>query len=315
MEKKKDYAYGMDKDHTDKMRAKHDPDKQMQAQAWIEAMTGKKFAEMKSDVDENYHENLKDGTLLIKVLKKINEEYGGKYNIAKTTKRNKIKKMGSKFQVSKCKENIEIYTKTCKQSIGKDDKGKTIKPMSETDLFVTVDLYDNHNMDAVTDQVHCLGGKVRKLANYDGPMLGVKQSSENVREFTEEQKRAGRKVVPLQNAGAIHVEKNASTDKIIKSKEQSVDKSGISQQNSGGIAYDMKSGLDSIDKSGGQKSVDKSGVSQQNVGADAVKLNAKLDAINRNQNQSSSSEPSQFNMGSIKQEHTSKQDSLTRANN
>lgn len=311
-----EYVFGMSKDLSDKMKAKHDPEKQEQAQAWIEAMIGKSCFQNTGDDDKDYHVSLRDGSLLVKVLKQINKDHGGAFDIPKSSSSKKLGKMTTgSMKKSKCRENIVIYLNTCKQSCGKDVNGKKIPGMLDNDMFVTCDLFDNDNMDVVTDQIHSLGGKVQKLPDYKGPLLGTKQSDENKRQFTQQQLNDAKKIVPLQNAGSIHIQKNKSTDQIVKSTEVSVDKGGMSQQNSGSKAYNMQSGLDSIDKSGGHKSVDKSGESQQNSGGIAVPLNKSLDAINRNQGTSCSNVGSQINEGSIKQEHTTKQDSLTRGNN
>lgn len=310
-----EYAFGMDKDLQDKLKAKHDPMKQAQAIAWVEGLMGKSVFHPDGgdgDVSDNtYHDVLKDGTVLIRLLKAINKN-GGKIKIPKYTKAKKIATINMQsMKDSKSRENIVQYLEACKQEFAPGLKG-----MKETDLFVTVDLFGNSNMDLVTDQIHCLGGKCQLIPEWSGPTLGAKVSTENKREFTEEQLKEAAKIVPLQNAGSIHIKGNRRTDNIVMSVEKSVDKSGISQQNAGGIAYDMKSGLDSIDRSGGQKSVDKSGVSQQNVGMKAVERNINLDSISRSGlGDGASSTASKFNEGSVKQEHRNKQDNLTRANN
>jgi len=243
-----DYVFGIDKDIQDKMRAKFDPDRQAACQAWIEALTGKEFS------DEGFHANLKDGILLCKAVNKI--------------KKKSVKKINKGKMAFTQRENIVNYLNACKK-LG----------MRDTDCFVSQDLFEGDNMVAVIDQIYALGALSRKTDGFDGPYFGVKFADENKREFTEEQIKAGKKFVPLQNAGSIAVEKSKGTDKIVMyakaGTELGKSKGGISQQNAGSIAVDKGKGTDKIVKYGlvGQnmgESVDKSGISQQNAGSIAV---------------------------------------------
>ena len=43
-----------------------------------------------------------------------------------------------------------------------------------------------------------LGRKAQKISGYDGPILGPKESSEHLREFSKEKLRAGKGVIGLQ---------------------------------------------------------------------------------------------------------------------
>jgi len=251
-----DYVFGLDKDIQDKMRAKFDPNKQANSQAWIEELTGKEFP-------DDFHPSLKSGVLLCKALNKI-----------KPKSVRKINKGKAPFVQ---RENIVNYLNGCK-ALG----------MKDTDCFVTQDLYEGDNMVAVIDQIYALGALSRKVENFDGPYFGVKFADENKREFTEEQLKASKKIVPLQNAGSIAVEKSKGTDHIVMYGKAgtSLGKSagGISQQNAGSIAVEKSKGTDHIVKYGivGQEmgeSLDKSGISQQNAGSIQVAKSKGTDHI------------------------------------
>lgn len=251
-----DYIFGMDKDIQDRMRAKFDPDKQAQAQTWIEEILGVGFEH------DSFHENLKDGVLLCQLLNKIKP---------KTCR--KIYKGGK--QAFQMRENIVKYLNGC-QKLG----------MNNTDCFVSQDLYEGDNMVAVIDQIFALGAVSRNVDGFEGPYLGVKHSDENKRVFTKEQIAESKKIVPLQNAGSIEVEKSKGTDKIVMYAKAGIGlgkaSNVISQQNAGSIEVKKSTGTDHIVKYGkvGQemgKSV--GGISQQNAGSIEVKKGAKTDHI------------------------------------
>jgi len=155
------YYYGLDAEVQRKLAAKFDPKKAAQAQAWLEAVTGRRLL-------GDLHANLKDGIILCEALNRI------KPNTVPA-----INKMHSPF---KERENIESYIKGCK-ALG----------MKEVDLFVTVDLYENQNMTQVVDQICTLGGIAQKH-NQNLPAFGIKYSEENPRDFSEEQLRAGKEM-------------------------------------------------------------------------------------------------------------------------
>ena len=51
--------YGLDREIASRIAQKYDPEREKQAQDWIEQVTGTKF-----NPDLNFQQNLKDGTLL-----------------------------------------------------------------------------------------------------------------------------------------------------------------------------------------------------------------------------------------------------------
>jgi len=257
MNKHKDgYVFGMDKEIQNKMQAKFDPEKEVGARRWIEEVL-----ETKMD-QETLQLWLKDGTILCQLVNKI----------AKKKKVKKIHKSGS--MAFKEMENIQNYIKCCKRN-----------GMNDGDCFVTKDLYENDNMVSVIDQIYALGSLAKDLG-YDGPQLGVKHATENKRQFTEEQIKKGKQIVPLQNAGSIAVEKGKGTDHIVQyglcGAEMGKASSEATQQSMGSIEVAKGSRTDHIVKYGivGQemgKSV--GGQSQQNAGSIAVEKSKGTDHI------------------------------------
>lgn len=253
---KDDYVFGLDKDIQNKIAAKFDPEKQAQAQAWIEALTGEAFP-------GSFHDALKDGQRLCKALNAI--------------KAGSVPKITNSNMPFKQRENIVGYLDGCKK-LG----------MKEVDLFVTQDLFEGDNMVAVVDQIFALGALSRNVPGFSGPYLGVKFSDENKREFTKEQIVAGKMAVPLQNAGSVQVEKEKGTDNIVKygkvGQELGKASSEVSQQNSGSIAVEKDKGTDHIVKYGkvgqelGKASTE---VSQQNSGSIAIEKEKGTDHIVR----------------------------------
>ena len=72
--------------------------------------------------------------------------------------------------------------------------------VGDSDIFTTVDLYEEKNMTQVVDGVHALGRAAQKNG-FQGPVIGVKEGTENKRNFTEAQLKAGEGIVGKQ-AGA-----------------------------------------------------------------------------------------------------------------
>lgn len=95
-------------------------------------------------------------------------------------------------------ENINAFLMACKK-IGVPD----------TDLFMTVDLYEAKNMGQVVQTLHALGRHAQKVPGFAGPYIGVKLADANRREWTEEQLRQGENCIPLQTSGS-HGNANAS---------------------------------------------------------------------------------------------------------
>jgi len=301
-----DYVFGIDKEIQDKMKAKFDPAKQENAASWIAEVTGE---EMPSTQDE-FHEWLKDGQVLCRLVNKINK------NHENYKKEFRIKKINKNKMPFKQRENICNYIECCKKM-----------GMKDGDCFVSQDLFEGSNLVAVIDQIYSLGAVSANVKGYEGPKFGIKFSKENKREFSEETLQKGRTFVPLQNAGSIAVEKSKGTDNIVQyakaGTELGISVGGISQQNAGSIAVDKGQGTDHIVKYGlvGQdmgKSV--GGVSQQNAGSIAVEKGRGTDHIVSygkvgQEMGKSVGGVSQQNAGSIETSKDKKIDSVSRALN
>lgn len=141
---------------------------------WIRKLTGEP-ANTAGDA-ENLYAVLKDGTLLCKLVNSIQE--------------GSVKKVNQSTMAFKCMENINAFLEAVK---------KLGVPPQET--FQTIDLWEKQNLYSV---VTCLQSLGRKAGNFGKPSIGPKEADKNVREFTEEQLKAGQNVISLQygtNAG------------------------------------------------------------------------------------------------------------------
>lgn len=292
-----DYVFGMDVDLQNKLKEKFDPQKQAEAQAWVEQVTGAPFPEGKS-----FHESLKDGQILCKLV-----------NIIQAGTVPKIYEGDMAF---KQRENIVNYLEGCKK-LG----------MNESDCFVTQDLFEGDNMIVVVDQIFALGGVAQKIEGFTGPVLGKSYAQKNVREFSAEVIAEGKTFVPATSAGSIAVEKEKGTDAIVMygkaGQEMGKASAEPTQQTAGSIAVEKEKGTDSIvmyGKAGTELGKASSEVTQQNAGSIAVEKDKGTDAIVKygkvgQELGKASSEPTQQNSGSIDTGRIQKIDMVTRGMN
>ncbi|KAK3739018.1 hypothetical protein QZH41_010475 [Actinostola sp. cb2023] len=120
---------------------------------------------------------MKDGVILVNLANKL----GGKYKV-------NTNKMAFKMM-----ENIGNFLTFC------DTLG-----VPKSDMFQTVDLYENQNMPLVISGLHAFARKAH-ASGKPVPPLGPKEATANKREFTDEQLRDGQNVIGLQmgsNKGA-----------------------------------------------------------------------------------------------------------------
>lgn len=186
-------GYGMTAELANKKAAKFDPDLANEALQWLVDVlnTGSpedaqlageiKLVESQKDVQSS----LKTGVLLCHVI-----------NIIKP---GSVKKINTNNMAFKQMENIGNFLSTCESM-----------DINKIDLFQTVDLYEANNIPQVINGIYAVGRKARKQG-YNGPSLGPEEASENRREFTEEQLRAGESVIGLQagsNKGASQAGQN-----------------------------------------------------------------------------------------------------------
>ena len=175
------YGYGLTAETRSKISSKYSLDLEQQAILWIENVLEEDVFEGASGAKE-VHSALKDGRVLCRLMNALNP----------ASKRIKFNDK-EKLMPFKMMENIGLFLRAC------EDFG-----CSKIDLFQTADLYDNQNMHQVICTIHALGRKAR-ANGFDGPTLGPKESEKNVREFSEDQLKAGNTIIGLQmgsNKGA-----------------------------------------------------------------------------------------------------------------
>lgn len=158
-----------------KINSKYSEELAQESLEWIRSITGEPN-DCNGDMD-NFFEVLKDGTLLCKLVNKIQP--------------GSVKKINESQMAFRCMENINAFLVAAK-NLG--------VPSQET--FQTIDLYERQNLNSV---LICLQSLGRKAHNFGKPSIGPKEAEKNVRNFTEEQLRAGQGVISLQygsNKGA-----------------------------------------------------------------------------------------------------------------
>ena len=145
------------------------------AKVWIEAVIGEKLG------SGTFHEQLKDGVALCKLINKLQP--------------GSVKKINTSKMAFKMMENIGNFLEGC-YSYG----------VPKNDVFQTVDLFEEQNMPQVINGIIALGRKAQRKG-YQGPVCGgaVKEATENKREFSQQQLKQGEGVIGLQmgtNKGA-----------------------------------------------------------------------------------------------------------------
>jgi len=186
-------GFGMTAELAKRKAAKFDSDLASEAFAWmIDVLTphvsDKDLEELNKEVssEKDVHSPLKNGVLLCQLVNAI--------------KPGSVKKINTGNMAFKQMENIGNFLAAC-ENIG----------CQKVDLFQTVDLYESANIPQVVNGIFALGRKAQSLSYYDGPRLGPEEATQNVREFTEDQLRAGEGVIGLQagsNKGASQAGQN-----------------------------------------------------------------------------------------------------------
>jgi len=170
--------------------AKFDPDLASEAFAWmidvLSLQDGLDLDDLKQEVssEKDVQTPLKNGVLLCQLVNAI--------------KPGSVKKINTGNMAFKQMENIGNFLAAC-ENFG----------CQKVDLFQTVDLYEGNNIPQVVNGIFALGRKVQSF--YDGPRLGPEEATQNVRQFTEDQLRAGEGVIGLQagsNKGASQAGQN-----------------------------------------------------------------------------------------------------------
>jgi len=181
-------GYGMTAELANKKAAKFDADLANEALQWIQEVlskAGESFDAPLINEPKDVVTPLKDGVVLCKLMNAI--------------KPGSVKKINDSKMAFKQMENTNNFLDGC-EKIG----------CNKLDLFQTVDLYEGQNVPQVINGIFALGRKARSIG-YAGPHLGPEEATENKREFTEEQLRAGESVIGLQagsNKGASQAGQN-----------------------------------------------------------------------------------------------------------
>jgi hypothetical protein len=164
----------LDRDLKNRIAAKYDPGREKEVIEWIEAVTRANLAGSLAD-------GLHDGKVLCKLLNIIFP--------------NTVTDVSEKSMPFFQRENISKYLDGCKR-----------RGMILVDLFDTQDLYDNKNIVNVINHFYSFSSFARSSSkSFKGPYIGVKLSSANHREFTEQQLKAGNAIPSMQNQGSYGV--------------------------------------------------------------------------------------------------------------
>lgn len=169
-------GYGMTAELQEKKDAKYDRELEEEVRAWMVKVTGEP---LNAAGPQEFHEKLKDGVYLCKLINVIRP--------------NSVPKINQSKMAFKMMENIGNFLAGC-ESIG----------VAKADIFQTVDLYEAQNMPQVVNGLQALGRKASKV-NSAIPPFGPKEATENKRQFSEETLQAGKGVIGLQmgtNRGA-----------------------------------------------------------------------------------------------------------------
>ncbi|XP_066913610.1 myophilin-like [Clytia hemisphaerica] len=185
-------GFGMTAELNRKKEAKFDPDLATDCFQWLkEVLNDGGKADLAASLPSVIGKSadvispLKNGKILCEVINVI--------------KPGSVKKINENKMTFKEMENIGNFLAAC-EKIG----------CVKNDLFQTVDLYEGQNINQVINGIVSLGRKAQTIG-YNGPCLGPTESTENKREFTDEQLKAGEGIIGLQmgsNKGASQAGQN-----------------------------------------------------------------------------------------------------------
>jgi len=174
-------SYGLSRECHMKSQAKFAVERARECMSWVEEVIGEKLSPEAAEIKDQmeFSSILKDGKVLCRLINAIRPD--------------SVKKINTMNAPFKQRENIEMYLKGC-----------VAYGLKEQDLFQVNDLYENKNLYMVVDNLYNLGGLCQKVG-WNGPVLGVKVSSENKRNFDDDVLKAGQSIIGLQygsNKGA-----------------------------------------------------------------------------------------------------------------
>nr|NP_001134145.1 Myophilin [Salmo salar]ACI66357.1 Myophilin [Salmo salar] len=163
-------SHGLTHDVKKKLAARDNEQEEKEAMEWMEKLIGEDFyTESGAKSVQGY---LKDGVRLCK--------------LANALQAGAIPKITDSKMAFKQMENISNFL-AFSANYG----------LQSTDSFQTVDLYENQNMTQVIMTITALG-RHAQLKGFNGPTLGPKEASKNVREFDQETIDKGKAYVSTQ---------------------------------------------------------------------------------------------------------------------
>lgn len=169
-------GYGLTAEIKGKIAAKYEVEKEQEAREWMEEVLGEPIDSSAPRHEplgpDRFHAALKDGIILCKLADRIM----GPGKVHHNTSKLAFKQM----------ENINNFLVACEKY-----------GIAKTDLFQTVDLFENQNLWQVVLAIFALGRKAQ-ANGYHGPTLGPREAQKNTREFSDEQMKAGNTVIGLQ---------------------------------------------------------------------------------------------------------------------
>ncbi|KAJ6241559.1 muscle-specific protein [Anaeramoeba flamelloides] len=157
-------SYGLDRELRNKRNNKFDPRLENEAISWIENVTG---ARISGGVG-----SLKSGVVLCQLVNRIRP--------------NSVRRINHGRMPFTQMENVNGFLMAAK-SLG----------VSESDLFMTVDLYEEKNLPQVVQCLHALGSASRKVRGFSGPYIGAKTSTSKNIQFSQQQLNKGKSEIPI----------------------------------------------------------------------------------------------------------------------
>jgi len=176
-------GYGLTAELNDKIRAQYSEKDEQEIAQWFSTLGLSQFNGKGWD---DFQEYLKDGMVLCNLALKLEPGSIRKINDVPSVKM-------AVFKASKSNENIGNFLAWAERY-----------GVPTANTFQTADLFEGTNLAAVQRMVLIWGGVAQKKG-FQGPVIGVKVSDENKRNFSQQQLRAGETVISKQmgnNQGA-----------------------------------------------------------------------------------------------------------------
>ena len=156
---------GMNAELQKKMLENYSMEAELQVKQWIEEVTG-------LSCEGSFADWLRDGTILCQLMNTIQPESVPP-----------VKLSSMPFKQMEC---INLFL------IAAEKYG-----IKKTDLFVTLDLYEDNNPAQVVSTLRALD-RLSHIKGFDGPTYAPKQSAYNPRDFSEEKRNAGKTIIGAQ---------------------------------------------------------------------------------------------------------------------